>query len=64
MYILPIFNSSLLKNCVAYDFLTAHCAKASEEKATCLFCRGEHPASYKGCEYYKQEYNKKFDQTL
>lgn len=36
------------------DHDTAVCEKTKEEQPTCPNCKGQHPANYRGCPYYKQ----------
>lgn len=37
---------------------TKTCKKPSNTKATCYLCNGDHPASYKGCQVYRELQNK------
>ncbi|KAG8235764.1 hypothetical protein J437_LFUL015386 [Ladona fulva] len=38
--------------------LTRECSKPANEKAKCVNCQGEHPASYRGCPFYQTLKNK------
>lgn len=45
----------------AGDHLTKQCpTKRMGDNVKCILCTGNHPASYKGCEYYTNLRNKKF----
>lgn len=37
---------------------TAECTLRPEEKATCLFCKGAHPASWRGCPHHQEAMKK------
>jgi hypothetical protein len=42
---------------------TSDCAKTRDTPATCVHCEGDHPANYKGCEYYRKLTNKPTNTT-
>ena len=39
---------------------TASCKKTNTTPATCALCGGDHPANYKGCDFYQKQYHAKY----
>jgi hypothetical protein len=39
---------------------TAGCKKSKTTPATSALCRGDHPANYKGCNFYQKQYHAKY----
>jgi len=39
---------------------TASCKKNNTTPATCALCGGDHPANYKGCDFYQKQYHAKY----
>lgn len=48
----------------AGEHLTAECQKKENTPANCINCGGKHPANYKGCEYYKDSFQKALAQKM
>ena len=53
---------SLNPRCVkcSQEHHTTECLKDKNTKPTCIHCKGDHSANYKGCPFYKELINKKF----